>query len=93
MRESAPDTLCITECASSICKITATTTDGSNLSAVCTINATSGVVTIATDELCDVYSLSGMLVERNIKLSEATSLAPGIYIVRQGAVVKKIAVK
>lgn len=83
----------VTILAEGSCEITATTTDGSEISAVCTLNAYSGVDTVEDDGLCDVYSMSGILIQRNIRLSEVSSLIPDIYIIRQGKNVKKVVVK
>lgn len=83
----------VTVIAEGTCEITATTTDGSNLSAVCNLNVLTGIESdLTTDELCDVYNMNGVLIKPNVLLKEL-KLAPGIYIVRQGSVTKKISVK
>ena len=66
------------------CRITATTTDGSQLSATTTVKVlpVGGVSDIQTDsdEPCDVYTVTGILVARGVRPSEIGTLPAGIYI-------------
>lgn len=66
------------------CRITATTTDGSQLSATTTVKVlpVGGVSDIQTDsdEPCDVYTVTGILVARGVRPSEIGILPAGIYI-------------
>ena len=41
----------------------------------------------------DIYNLRGMLIKRDATDDDLNELQPGIYIVRQGGVVKKISVR
>ncbi|MDE5997310.1 MAG: leucine-rich repeat protein, partial [Muribaculaceae bacterium] len=78
-----------------ICVITVTTTDGSNLSAECEVNA----ITVSVEEIfagggnVDIYSLTGILVNRDADLTDFEQLTPGIYIVKIGDTTHKIVVK
>ena len=77
------------------CVITAATTDGSGLKAECTIIALSGIDDILNDNpaMADVYTTQGVAVLRNASATEISTLPAGLYIIRQGNTVKKIAVK
>ncbi|MDE6485428.1 MAG: leucine-rich repeat protein [Duncaniella sp.] len=77
------------------CVITAATTDGSDLKAECTVTGTSGIEDILSDNpaMADVYTTQGVAVLRNASAAEISALPAGLYIVRQGNEVKKIAVK
>lgn len=78
-----------------ICIITATTTDGSNLSAECIINA----VSVSVDEVfidnynVDVYSLTGTLIKKNADANDIKHFAPGIYIIKTCTVTRKVVIK
>lgn len=77
------------------CVITAATTDGSDLKAECTVSALSGINDILNDHaaMADVYTTQGVAVLRNASAAEISALPAGLYIIRQGNTVKKIAVK
>ena len=77
------------------CVITAATTDGSDLKAECTVSALTGIDDILNDNpaMADVYTLQGVAVLRNASATEISALPAGLYIIRQGNTVKKIAVK
>lgn len=72
------------------CVITAATTDGSNLKAECQVSVFAGI----DDILCDtsipveIFNLQGVKISTTIE-----HLPAGLYIVRQGNTVKKVAVK
>ena len=74
------------------CVITAKTTDGSNLSAECTINSTSGIdaVTVNANSWYEIYNLQGILVKKVPNDKDLNGLVPGIYIMRKGESCKKI---
>lgn len=77
------------------CEITATSTDGTDRSAVCTINAQAslGSIESADDEAFDVFSIDGVLLMRNSDRSALSRLDKGVYIIRSAGEVKKIAIK
>lgn len=66
------------------CQITATTTDGSLLSSTTTFTVSPqvsvGTIAQDSDEPCDVYTMTGILVARGIRPSEIGQLPAGIYI-------------
>ena len=64
------------------CEITAYTTDGTNLSAVCRVTGVSGVEEIiAPGTTADVYDTKGVLVARDADAATLRALPKGIYIV------------
>lgn len=74
--------------------VTVETTDGSELSATCTVNATmSGIETIFADgaDRVDVYDLGGRLIMRNATRADISTLPAGIYIVNRQKVALNIA--
>ena len=72
------------------CIITATTTDGTQLSATCTISALDGITEIWADgKRHNVYTLSGVLVMRDATIEDLARLPKGIYIASR----KKFAIK
>ena len=77
------------------CVITAATTDGSDLKAECTVSALSGINDILGDTTTDtdVFTLQGIAVLHNATADAVNNLPVGLYIVRHGSTVKKIAVK
>ena len=77
------------------CEITATATDGSAVTAICSINATTGIddVTAESNDSIVVYNLNGILIMETTDKDRIKSLAPAIYILRQGNSMKKIVVK
>ena len=71
--------------------ITASTTDGSNLSATCVIKAVSGVEFVYPDDTAkhDVYNLQGIIVKRDATIKDFKALRPGFYIVNGKKVYKR----
>jgi len=65
------------------CVITATTVDGSELSAECRLSALSGIEEILTDGKSDidVYNINGVLLFHGITKSEFKALPRGLYII------------
>ena len=62
--------------------ISVATTDGSNLSASCSVTGISGIERIfATTGHADIYTLTGVLVKRNATIHDVRSLQPGIYVI------------
>lgn len=73
------------------CVITASTVDGSNLTAECIITGTSGIDSMFADGVkVDVYNTNGVLLKRGCGKTELKSLAPGVYIVRNKKKAKTI---
>ena len=65
------------------CVITASTVDGSNLTAECIITGPTGIDSMFADGVkVDVYNANGVLLKRGCGKTELKSLAPGVYIVR-----------
>lgn len=64
--------------------ITATTNDDSNLSATCEVivDQKTGIESIASDALVDVYDINGRLLIRNTDVKTLKSLKKGIYIIK-----------
>ena len=63
--------------------ITASTTDGTNLTATCVVNGISGIEDIFTDAAqfpVKIYNASGVYVKTAYNASDFESLAPGIYV-------------
>ncbi|MBD5180511.1 MAG: leucine-rich repeat protein, partial [Bacteroidales bacterium] len=77
------------------CVITATTLDGSDVSAECLIHATSGVKDIFADvsTTVDVYTLDGVKIKSECKRSDLEDLTSGIYLLRRGNKVEKLIVR
>ncbi len=75
------------------CVITASTVDGSNLTAECIITGASGIDSMFADGVkVDVYNANGVLLKRGCGNTELKSLAPGVYIVRDKNKAKTIMV-
>lgn len=63
--------------------ITATTTDGSNLTAQCTVTGMSGIEALIREAgTADVYSINGYLVKKNADNTFISNLAKGTYLIR-----------
>lgn len=65
-------------------------------SCIVTVSGNSAVGSVATeqaDALVDVYTMQGLLVLCKVASSDISNLSTGVYIVRQGSAVKKIAVR
>ncbi|MDE7455556.1 MAG: C10 family peptidase [Prevotella sp.] len=77
------------------CIITASTQDGSSLSAECIITCVSGIDDIFTDADArfDVYNLQGILVKKDCSRDDLKQLSTGAYILRQGDVSRKIIIQ
>ena len=76
------------------CTIMVSTTDGSNLSAECTIIAISGVDAVFTDDaVTDVYNVNGILVKEGCSKEQLKQLPPAIYILRNGNSIVKAVVR
>ena len=78
------------------CEITASTVDGSNLSAKCIISLSgieTGIESLFADGIkVDVYNINGVLLKRGCGKTELKSLTPGIYIVRDKNEAKTIVI-
>lgn len=64
--------------------VTATTTDGSNISASCLVTGLAGIEDIVNDASAyplNVYSASGVLIKENATADDVKALAPGLYII------------
>lgn len=78
------------------CVITASTSDGSNLKAECTVTAgQSAIEAIFTDKsiVVDVYNLQGILLKKQCVRSELDDLTPGLYIIKAGDHAKRVFIK
>lgn len=78
------------------CTITASTTDGSNISAKCVINASTSDIKDAhmnNNVLIDVYNLQGTSILKNASAKDISKLPAGLYIIHQGGNTFKIVVK
>ena len=75
--------------------ITASTTDGSNLSARCDITSESGIgvgvsaIWSDTTTRVDVYNLNGQLLIKDADCDDFRRLLPGIYIAAGRKVIKR----
>lgn len=72
--------------------ITATTTDGTNLSATCQVTGLSGIEDILPDSangVVNIYTISGAVVKTAATAADLKALAPGIYVIGN----KKVLVK
>lgn len=86
----------VTKLAEGEAMITATTTDGSNLSAQCKIkDAEDGISNVVIDNglLVDVYNFQGVIVRSKCMVEDLQNLPSGIYIIRQGDQTEKITVR
>lgn len=62
--------------------ITAATTDGSELEAICTISAISGIEEIVCEAgVVDIYTMNGVLIKRNADVIFFSQLPKGTYII------------
>ncbi|MDE5924305.1 MAG: Ig-like domain-containing protein, partial [Muribaculaceae bacterium] len=87
----------VTAISNGIAKISYTATDeyGLTHTASCTVivaNGTSSIAGVDFDESenVDIFSIHGVAVYRNVPADCLKTLSPGIYIVRQGSLTKKI---
>lgn len=76
------------------CVITATANDGSGIKGECLITGTSGIEGIhsGTDRM-DIFNIEGLIIKDNCTPDYINSLAPGIYLIRQGTEVKKLIIR
>lgn len=75
----------VTLVAEGTCTITATTADGTDLTATCeiTVDKTNSIKTVWADgKRHDIYTTGGILVARDADMAEASRLVPGIYVAR-----------
>jgi len=88
---SVDDTGVVTVFKKGECKITATTTDGTDLSAECFLTVLTGVEAIFADDTTtiDVYNINGMLLYSGLTKSRFAALPPGMYIVNGLKVLKR----
>jgi uncharacterized protein YjdB len=65
------------------CIITATTTDGSDISATCTVLGLSALETLYAnpDVRCDIYTIDGIKIRLNADMSDLKLLSHGLYII------------
>lgn len=73
------------------CVITATTVDGSDLSAECYISVTTSVKSLIDENMpVDVYGADGKVIMRQVGADQTDTLPTGLYIIRQGSKSKTI---
>ncbi|MDE6410815.1 MAG: C10 family peptidase [Muribaculaceae bacterium] len=77
------------------CRITAATTDGSNLAAECKLDVLSGIEEIFAygATAVDVYNTQGVLIKKNCTKQELNQFSPGIYIIRGATEAIRIFIK
>lgn len=77
------------------CIITAKTTDGSNLSAECVVTSTAGIDDVLMDinEIFDVYSIEGALIQKDCNRDYLKKLSSGLYILQQGNKSEKVIIR
>ena len=65
-------------------EITATTTDGSELSATCLVTVEDGSIVgiVMLEGVCDVYTVDGVAVATGMEMKEIVNLPAGIYMIR-----------
>jgi uncharacterized protein YjdB len=73
----------VTIVATGNCTVTATTTDGSNISATCTVLGLSDLEAIYAnaDSRCDIYTIDGIKLRQNASIDDLRALTPGLYII------------
>lgn len=78
------------------CIITASSTDGSNITAECFVTSeTSGDRELHSDieGEFDILNTQGLLLHKNVSNKDLSGISSGIYIIRQGNAIKKVVVK
>lgn len=96
---SVTDTGRVTAISPGYAVISATAADGSDVTATCTVNVVtfnpnSGLDVIMADGgVWDVYNVTGTLIGNALTPEALGTLAPGIYIVRQGSRAVKVAIR
>lgn len=72
-------------------RITARSTDGSDVKAECELTAVAGIDAIFADgTLWSVYTPDGLLIKADCGLDDLRQLASGLYILRSGTAIRKI---
>lgn len=72
-------------------RITAASTDGSDVKAECELTAVAGIDAIFADgTLWSVYTPDGLLIKADCGLDDLRQLASGLYILRSGTATRKI---
>lgn len=72
-------------------RITAASTDGSDIKADCELTAVAGIDAIFADgTLWSVYTPDGLLIKADCGLDDLRQLASGLYILRSGTATRKI---
>lgn len=72
-------------------RITARSTDGSDVKAECELTAVAGIDAIFADgTLWSVYTPDGLLIKADCGLDDLRQLASGLYILRSGTATRKI---
>ena len=73
------------------CVITATASDGSGVTAECIVTGVAGIDSIFSDNgNFDIYSVNGTLIRQGCDNDYLKTLAPDVYIIRQGNLMKKL---
>ena len=73
------------------CVITATASDGSGVTAECIVTGVAGIDSIFSDNgNFDIYSVNGTLIRKGCDNDYLKTLAPDVYIIRQGNLMKKL---
>ncbi|MDE5997911.1 MAG: Ig-like domain-containing protein, partial [Muribaculaceae bacterium] len=73
------------------CVITATASDGSGVTAECIVTVVAGIDSIFSDNgNFDIYSVNGLLIRKGCDNDYLKTLAPDVYIIRQGNLTKKL---
>ena len=73
--------------------ISATTTDGTELTAECVITGISGIADIiADDALFDIYTVAGVIVKKDADKSSLSTLKKGVYILVSGSKKAKVVI-
>ena len=77
------------------CTITASTTDGSALSAECVITGLSGIdaLFVSEDEQADIYDIKGSLVRKAAAREDMQYIVPGVYILKFSNRTVKVAIR
>ncbi|MDE6696010.1 MAG: leucine-rich repeat protein, partial [Muribaculaceae bacterium] len=75
------------------CIITASASDGSGVTAECIVTGVAGIDSIFSDNInFDIYNVNGTLIRKGCDKNYLKTLAPDVYIIRQGNLTKKLIV-
>lgn len=75
------------------CVITASTVDGSDITAECIITCATAIENLFADNMkVDVYTTGGVLLKRNYGKKELKTLTPGVYILRNDSGSKTVVI-